>query len=106
MRNIVAAAAGLAALLLSSGAMAGKDLDAIKARGALACGVGLGTASFMLADSQGKWKGLSVDVCRAVAAAIFGDAEKVIDATSADHTPGHLACCLLVRVRRDLFRGM
>jgi general L-amino acid transport system substrate-binding protein len=31
----------------------------------------------MLADSQGKWGGLSVDVCRAVAAAIFGDAEKV-----------------------------
>jgi general L-amino acid transport system substrate-binding protein len=31
----------------------------------------------MLADSQGKWKGLSVDVCRAVAAAIFGDADKV-----------------------------
>ncbi len=31
----------------------------------------------MLADSQGKWKGLSVDVCRAVAATIFGDSEKV-----------------------------
>ena len=31
----------------------------------------------MLADSQGKWVGLDVDVCRAVSAAIFGDAEKV-----------------------------
>ena len=31
----------------------------------------------MLADSQGKWTGLDVDVCRAVAAAIFGDSEKV-----------------------------
>ncbi len=57
-------------------AMAGKDLDAIKARGSLNCGVGIGTAGFMLADSQGKWRGLSVDVCRAVAAALFGDAEK------------------------------
>ena len=57
--------------------MAGKDLDAVKARGALICGVGTGTAGFMLPDSQGKWKGLSVDVCRAVAAAIFGDADKV-----------------------------
>src|SRR6266404_9672414 len=78
MRNFSAAAAiGLAAIFISGGAMAGKDRDAVKARGALICGVGTGTAGFMLADSQGKWVGLDVDVCRAVAAAIFGDAEKV-----------------------------
>ena len=70
-------AIGLAAFLISGSALAGKDLDAIKARGAVICGVGTGTAGFMLADSQGKWTGLNVDVCRAVAAAIFGDAEKV-----------------------------
>ena len=68
---------GLAAILMSGNAMAGKDLDAIKARGSLICGVPTGTAGFALADSQGKWVGLDVDVCRAVAAAIFGDAEKV-----------------------------
>jgi general L-amino acid transport system substrate-binding protein len=73
----LAGAVGLAAALVSGHAMAGKDLDAIKGRGALICGVGTGTAGFMLADSQGKWTGLDVDVCRAVAAAIFGDAEKV-----------------------------
>src|SRR5947209_16374977 len=73
----LAAAAGVAAVLASGNAMAGKDLDTIKARGSLICGVGTGTAGFMLADSQGKWTGLDVDVCRAVAAAIFGDAEKV-----------------------------
>ena len=73
----LAGAIGLAAALVSGQAMAGKDLDTIKARGALICGVGTGTAGFMLADSQGKWTGLDVDVCRAVAAAIFGDAEKV-----------------------------
>src|SRR5450631_4563082 len=73
----VAAAAGLAALFISTGAMAGKDLDTIKARGALICGIGQGTAGFMLQDSQGKWTGLDVDVCRAVAAAIFGASEKV-----------------------------
>ena len=78
MRNVVmAAAAGFAATVFSTGAMAGKDLDAIKARGSLVCGVGTGTAGFMLQDSQGKWVGLDVDVCRAVAAAIFGDSEKV-----------------------------
>src|SRR5712671_4901013 len=73
----VAAAAGLAALFISTGAMAGKDLDTVKARGALICGIGQGTAGFMLQDSQGKWTGLDVDVCRGVAAAIFGDSEKV-----------------------------
>jgi general L-amino acid transport system substrate-binding protein len=73
----LATAAALAAVLTSTGAMAGKDLDAVKARGALICGVGQGTAGFFLADSQGKWVGLDVDVCRAVAAAIFGDSEKV-----------------------------
>ena len=73
----LAGVVGLAAALVSGHAMAGKDLDAVKARGALVCGVGTGTAGFMLADSQGKWTGLDVDVCRAVAAAIFGDSEKV-----------------------------
>jgi general L-amino acid transport system substrate-binding protein len=75
--RVMAATAGLAALAIASAATAGPVLDAAKARGAVACGVGTGTAGYMLQDSQGKWKGLSVDVCRAVAAAIFGDADKV-----------------------------
>jgi general L-amino acid transport system substrate-binding protein len=73
----LAAAASVAAILASGSAMAGKDLDSIKSRGQLICGVPTGTAGFGMADSQGKWVGLDVDVCRAVAAAIFGDAEKV-----------------------------
>src|SRR4029453_18522801 len=77
LRESMAAAAGFAALMLAGAATAGPVLDTVKGRGAVACGVGLGTAGYMLADSTGKWKGLSVDVCRAVAAAIFGDAEKV-----------------------------
>jgi general L-amino acid transport system substrate-binding protein len=58
-------------------AAAGPVLDAVKARGSLVCGTGTGTAGYYMPDSQGKWKGLAVDVCRAVAATIFGDAEKV-----------------------------
>jgi general L-amino acid transport system substrate-binding protein len=77
MRNSSAVAIGLAAIFMSGNAMAGKDLDAVKARGQLVCGVGTGTAGFMQADSQGKWVGLDVDVCRAVSAALFGDSEKV-----------------------------
>ncbi|TAJ35822.1 MAG: amino acid ABC transporter substrate-binding protein, partial [Reyranella sp.] len=73
-------AAGVAAVALAgvaTTAQAGKELDAIKARGQLICGVSTGVAGFALADSQGKWTGLDVDLCRAVAAAIFGDADKV-----------------------------
>ena len=73
----LAATAGLAALLAGGSAMAGMDLDGVKARGTLICGVPAGIAGFVAADSQGKWAGLDVDVCRAVAAAIFGDSEKV-----------------------------
>ncbi len=75
---LLAMALGLATVFPSGHAVAGRDLDAVKARGVLICGVAAGgLAGFMLADSQGKWKGLDVDVCRAVAAAIFGDSEKV-----------------------------
>lgn len=58
-------------------AHAGKDLDAIKSRGTLVCGVSTGLAGFSAADSQGRYSGIDVDVCRAVAAAVLQDANKV-----------------------------
>ncbi len=58
-------------------AHAGKTIDAIKARGQLVCGVHVGLAGFSAADSAGNWTGLDVDVCRAVAASLLGDAKKV-----------------------------
>jgi general L-amino acid transport system substrate-binding protein len=77
-KYLVAMALGLAAMTQSGQAWAGKDLDAVKARGTLICGVAVGgIAGFMMVDSQGKWTGLNVDICRAVSAAIFGDSEKV-----------------------------
>ena len=66
-----------AGILAASPAHAGKDLDAIKARGELVCGVNTGLAGFSAADSQGKWTGMDVDYCRALAAAVLGDANKV-----------------------------
>jgi general L-amino acid transport system substrate-binding protein len=63
--------------LLATTAHAGKTLDAIKARGEVVCGVNTGLAGFSAADSNGKWSGLDVDVCRAAAAAVLGDGEKV-----------------------------
>lgn len=74
------AAFGFAAacvLLLASPAHAGKTLEAIKQRGQLVCGVTTGLAGFAVVDSQGKWAGLDVDVCRAIAAAVLGNPEKV-----------------------------
>ncbi|MBN8928533.1 MAG: amino acid ABC transporter substrate-binding protein [Rhodospirillales bacterium 69-11] len=52
-------------------------LDTVRARGAVSCGVNVGLGGFSMPDSQGVWRGLDVDVCRAVAAAVFGDATKV-----------------------------
>jgi general L-amino acid transport system substrate-binding protein len=76
-RAVVAAAFAAVGFSVSSPAFAGKDLDAIKSRGTLVCGVNTGLAGFSAADSQGKWTGLDVDYCRALAAAILGDANKV-----------------------------
>jgi len=67
----------MAAALAAAQAHAGKTIDAIKARGQLVCGVHTGLAGFSAADSQGNWSGLDVDYCKAVAAAILGDATKV-----------------------------
>jgi general L-amino acid transport system substrate-binding protein len=66
-----------AAAMAALPAQAGKTVDGIKARGQVICGVNTGLAGFSAADSSGKWSGLDVDICRAVAAATLGDAEKV-----------------------------
>ncbi|PMR68037.1 amino acid ABC transporter substrate-binding protein [Halomonas heilongjiangensis] len=52
-------------------------LDDTRNRGAVQCGVSDGLPGFSAPDDQGEWQGLDVDVCRAVAAAVFGDAEAV-----------------------------
>jgi general L-amino acid transport system substrate-binding protein len=52
-------------------------LDRVRARGQLKCGVNTALAGFAMPDARDTWQGINVDVCRAVAAAIFGDAKKV-----------------------------
>ena len=52
-------------------------LDTVKQRGTLVCGVSAGFAGFSAPDSQGNYKGLDVDYCRALAAAVLGDPAKV-----------------------------
>ncbi|MBI3453780.1 MAG: amino acid ABC transporter substrate-binding protein [Rhodospirillales bacterium] len=79
MKKIALMAAGAALTFAASATpgLAQSTLEAVKSRGALACGVNTGLAGFGAPDSQGVWKGLDVDMCRAVAAAMFGDANKV-----------------------------
>ena len=66
-----------ASAMATAPAHAGKTLDAIKARGQLVCGVNPSLPGFSAADSQGNWAGLDVDVCKAIAATVLGDASKV-----------------------------
>ncbi len=66
-----------AALSLSTAANAGATLDAVKKKGFVQCGVSTGLPGFSSADDKGKFTGIDVDMCRAVSAAIFGDADKV-----------------------------
>ena len=73
MATIVAALGAV----MAAPAHAGKTLDGIKARGQLVCGVNTGLAGFAAADSAGKWSGIDVDVCRALAASVLSDPEKV-----------------------------
>ena len=68
----------MAALVLFAGAvMAGETLNAVKARGHLIAGVNGDVFGFSMPDAKGVWKGLDVDTARAIAAAVFGDADKV-----------------------------
>ena len=67
----------LCVLVSTLPAWAGKTLDQIKQRDQVTCGVNTGIAGFSAADSQGKWSGMDVDVCRALAAAVLGSPDKV-----------------------------
>ena len=67
----------VAAMVAAGTAQAGPTLDKVKANGVVTCGVSTGVAGFSLADAQGKYTGLDVDFCKQIAAAVFGNADKV-----------------------------
>ena len=75
LRSLAAAAALSCVATLP--ASAGQTFDAIKAKGFVQCAVNTGLAGFSFSDSQGKWTGLDVDLCKAIAVAMVADAEKV-----------------------------
>ena len=65
------------AVLEGDGGKKASTVDATKKQGFVKCGVSQGLPGFSNADESGKWTGIDVDVCRAVAAAVLGDADKV-----------------------------
>ena len=77
MNKTVASLAAVAAFGLGAGAASAGTLDQVKAKGTLTCGSNTGLVGFGLPDAAGAWTGLDVDLCRAIAAAIFGDDKKV-----------------------------
>ena len=74
---VVAGMLGLAGASLAQTEFKSPTLDAVKKRGQLICGVDTGIPGYAFQDSAGKWQGLDVAYCRAIAAAVLSDAEKV-----------------------------
>ncbi len=68
---------GAAFVMTAGTATAASTLETTQKNDEVACGVSQGLPGFSSVDDQGVWSGIDVDVCRAVAAAIFGDADKV-----------------------------
>ena len=77
MKRFFSLAAGALALACASqAAVAGPTLDAVKKKGFVQCGLTDGVSGFSATNSKGEWEGMDVDICRAVAAAVFGDPTK------------------------------
>jgi len=76
-RTALWAGALVLAVLGAESAQAQSTLDTVKSKGFIHCGVNTGLAGFSQPDSKGEWRGIDVDLCRAVAAAVFGDASKL-----------------------------
>ncbi len=77
MKKKALVAALAAACSLATPAWAGQTLDTVLKRGVLHCGVSDGLPGFSYTDASGNYAGIDADFCRAVAAALFGDAKKV-----------------------------
>src|SRR5688572_13726727 len=77
MKRVVIRAALAAVLCAAASAATAQTLNTVKSRGMVHCGSNGTLAGVGLPDSQGRWTGLDVDFCKALAAAIFNDPNKV-----------------------------
>ncbi len=77
MKRALTMIACVLALGVAADAASAQTLKTVKDRGVLACGVSQGLPGFSSPDDKGNWTGLDVDICRAIATAIFNDPKKV-----------------------------
>src|SRR5271169_6227915 len=77
MQRVFTALAISAAIGLTGQTASAQTLKKVQDRGMLVCGVSQGLPGFSNPDDRGNWTGFDVDVCRAIAAAVFNDASKV-----------------------------
>ena len=77
MTNRLLPVVAVAATMIAFSDANATTLDEVKERGILNCGVNTDLPGFSVADEGGNWSGFDVDYCRAVAAAIFGEADAV-----------------------------
>ena len=79
MRHLAFLATAAVSALAAGGALAaeGETLAQVKSRGVLNCGVNTGLVGFAAPDANGNWSGFDIAICKAVAAAVLGDATKV-----------------------------
>jgi general L-amino acid transport system substrate-binding protein len=75
--GVIFFSAAAVTVALGGAAQAGPTFDKVKQAGQIVCGVNTGLAGFAQPDNQGRYTGLDVDICKALAAAIFGDVDKV-----------------------------
>jgi general L-amino acid transport system substrate-binding protein len=78
MKHVKILVAGIALVAgMSTAAHAASTLESVKAAGKLKCGVTTGLAGFGAPNDKGEWAGLDIDLCKGIAAAVFGDPSKV-----------------------------
>ena len=85
MKTKILLAAATAGVMFAGSVLA-STLDDVRARGKLNCIINTGLAGFAAPDDKGKWQGFDVDFCKAVAAAVLGDANKVSYTTATGKT--------------------
>lgn len=88
-RNYVMVVVALALPLLAAAQVNAGTLETVRSRGVLLCGVNEGLPGFSISNAEGEWSGIDVDLCRAVATAVLGDANAVtfIPLTARDRFP-------------------
>ncbi len=74
---VIAPMMAIVCAFLGAPSLAGPTLDGVRAKGHVQCGVSQGLPGFSNPNDKGEWSGIDVDVCRAIAAAVLGDAKKV-----------------------------